>query len=309
MRKFILVDIDGTVADCQHRIHFIENHPKDHQRFYDELKNDAPIQHIIDLVNSLYENELYDIIFCTGRPETHRFETALWFLQNHVHYDLLYMRKEGDYRQDYIVKKEILEEIRAKHGEPSFVLDDRQSVVDMWRKNGVPCLQVAAGDFDKPKYNPGKLILLVGPSGAGKSSFAHRMGYTDDQIVSSDAIRQTLCGDFQDQSKNEQVFNALQSIVKTRIESGLLTIVDATNIRNADRKAFLKIVPSNTKIEYFVIDRPLEEKLKTGGRRLEVKIKGSGLIERHDQIFRSNLKDILAGDDDPRVIVKDYRKT
>lgn len=158
------------------------------------------------------------------------------------------------------------------------------------------------------QYNPGKLILLVGPSGAGKSTYAITHGYTEDQVVSSDAIRQTLCGDFQDQSKNLQVFTAMHRIVKARIESGLLTVVDATNLKNADRKVFLNIVPDNTEIEYHVINRPLEEKLKTGGWRLKVENKGVGLIERHEQLFNSNLKDILAGDNDPRVIVIDTRE-
>lgn len=307
-KKIVILDLDGTVADCNHRLHFIEGHNRDYQAFYDGIPDDKSIDHIIDLVRALYQSGEYSILAVTGRPITHLRETQIWLDQNFVPYDAIFMRPEGDFRKDFVVKKEILEEIRKNFGEPAFALDDRSSVVKMWRENGVPCLQVAPGDFDKPKYQPGNLILLVGPSGAGKSTHARMFGYTDDQIVSSDAIRQTLCGDFRDQSKNEQVFAALHSIVKTRIEMGLRTVVDATNIRSADRKAFLNIVPLNTEIHYHVINRPLSEKLKTGGWRLEAENKGINLIEKHEQVFQSNIKVILAGDGDPRVKIRDYRK-
>lgn len=243
----------------------------------------------------------------TGRPITRQRETQIWLQQHFLPYHSLYMRQKGDFRKDYIVKKEILETIRKEFGEPYFALDDRSSVVAMWRENGVPCLQVAPGDFDKLKYKPGKLILLVGPSGAGKSTHAVKMGYTEDQIVSTDAIRQTLCGDFQDQSKNAQVFFALHNIVKARINSGLLTVVDATNLRAADRLSLRSLAPTNADIEYHVIDRPLEKKMETGNWRLKILNKGVCLVERHDQIFKSNLKYILDGDGDKRVTVKDYR--
>lgn len=309
-KKIVILDLDGTVADCSHRLHFIEGYNRDYQAFYDGIPDDEPIKHVIDLVRALHQSGEYLILSVTGRPITHLRETQVWLTKEFIPFDALFMRPEGDFRKDYVVKKEILDMIREQFGEPAFALDDRSSVVKMWRDNGVPCLQVAPVDFDdKPKYKPGHLILLVGPSGAGKSTHAQMLGYTDDQIVSSDAIRQTLVGDFRDQSKNEQVFVALRAIVKTRIENGLRTVVDATNLRNADRRAFLEIAPANAEIHYHVINRPIKDKLATGGWRLEVENKGKGLIERHDQIFQSNLKEILNGDGDPRVIVKDYRKS
>lgn len=165
----------------------------------------------------------------------------------------------------------------------------------------------------KYPYPPGKLTILVGPSGAGKSThvktYAFQDGidirsWRDSEIISTDAIRVELCGNWEDQSKNQQVFFALHHLVKARVESGLNAVVDATNLRNADRRALRDLVSADTQIEYHIINRPLEEKLKTGGWRLKV----DGLIERHDQIFNSNLKDILSGDGDSRVKVLDFRK-
>jgi hypothetical protein len=57
------------------------------------------------------------------------------------------MRKSGDYRKDYEVKKEIYETYIKDKFNVLCVLDDRQSVVDMWRSLGLTCLQVNYGDF------------------------------------------------------------------------------------------------------------------------------------------------------------------
>ena len=57
------------------------------------------------------------------------------------------MRKTGDNRKDCVVKREIFDaEIKDKYY-IKFILDDRNQVVDMWRKMGLTCLQVADGDF------------------------------------------------------------------------------------------------------------------------------------------------------------------
>lgn len=53
----------------------------------------------------------------------------------------------GDRRSDVQVKRELLAEIRKDGYEPIVVLDDRSSVVEMWREEKLTCLQVAKGDF------------------------------------------------------------------------------------------------------------------------------------------------------------------
>lgn len=157
----------------------------------------------------------------------------------------------------------------------------------------------------------GKLILLVGPSGAGKSTYAEELkvlnGNWPDMVVSTDCIRHQLCGDFRDQSKNYHVFDYVHKLIRLRNEHGLDTIVDATNLKTKDRNTIRSLVMHNTKIEYHVIDRPLEDKLRDGGWRLEVDINGKNLVEVHHQTFQSNLKEILEGDSDSRVTVFDMR--
>ncbi len=54
--------------------------------------------------------------------------------------------RQGDMRPDWIVKKQLLWEIR-KEFDPLIAIDDRNSVVKMWREEGIQCLQAAEGDF------------------------------------------------------------------------------------------------------------------------------------------------------------------
>jgi hypothetical protein len=56
-------------------------------------------------------------------------------------------RKSGDNRKDSVVKEEIFNEHIKPNFIVEFVLDDRNQVVEMWRKLGLTCLQVADGNF------------------------------------------------------------------------------------------------------------------------------------------------------------------
>jgi predicted kinase len=226
------------------------------------------------------------------------------------------MRGEGDYRPDTTIKKEMLTDIRAQGYDVRLVVDDRPSVVEMWKAEGLTVLAHDSGEWEGEKaWEPGALHMMVGPAGAGKSwyvesYFFFRTNYTRPRsaLISSDALRIEITGDMADQSANTQVFSALHAQVKARVESGLTTIVDATNIRARDRRAVRDLCPAETPIFYHIIDRPLDEKHRDAGWRAEVEINGVKLIDKHHQSFRDGLKAILAGDDDPRVTVYDHRR-
>ena len=144
-----IFDIDGTLADNSHRTHHLLKSPKDWDAYHEGVERDAPYKHICNLANILrHSNDNVAVIFCTGRHDGQKKETEKWLLDHVVDYiDELYMRNKGDHRPDYIVKKELLDQIRADGFKPIMAFDDRNSVVKMWRENGVPCAQVAEGDF------------------------------------------------------------------------------------------------------------------------------------------------------------------
>lgn len=308
----IICDIDGTLADIAHRLPHIKNGNKNWKAFNEGVHLDGPVPAIIELVHELYHND-NGMLLVSGRGEEVRKPTTAWLEQHQIPYDRLYMRPAGDYRKDTEIKREILDQIHKDYpGEPiRFVIDDRTSVVKMWREAGLTCLQCAEWNEDDAMALPvskGFLTLMVGPSGAGKSTWLdkHIPTHSKAAIISSDALRAELCeGNFQDQSRNVQVFAALHALAKGRIENGLPAVIDATNIRRADRLSLIKHTHAD-KVRYIVIDRPLEQKYETAGWRCSKKL-GFDLIAKHHSTFHSQLKDILNGDGLPFVEVIDLR--
>ena len=145
MTKVIVCDIDGTVANIEHRRQYVATKPKNWKAFNAGMAQDtvyADIQWMVTNL-SMYSN----LVFCSGRGEEQRAVTEQWLADNKFTYEGLYMRAKGDYRQDSIVKVELLKQIREKHGEPFLWIDDRQQVVDAIRAEGVRVVQVAPGDF------------------------------------------------------------------------------------------------------------------------------------------------------------------
>ena len=149
-KDLIVCDLDGTLCDIEHRTHWVQvpsGVRKNWDAFFSEVPNDTPNQVVLDLLY-IMDDCGYTIIFCSGRPERCRADTVEWLEKHYFiegHYKL-YMRKDGDFRRDDIVKEEILNEHIDKE-RVQFVLDDRNQVVDMWRRNGLTCFQVAEGNF------------------------------------------------------------------------------------------------------------------------------------------------------------------
>lgn len=78
------------------------------------------------------------------------------------------------------------------------------------------------------------LVVLVGVSGSGKSTFAARH-FGPFETVSSDVCRGLVSNDPNDQAATSAAFDVLQRIVGHRLDAGLLTVVDATNVQRAAR--------------------------------------------------------------------------
>jgi phosphoglycolate phosphatase-like HAD superfamily hydrolase len=141
----IVFDLDGTLADLTHRLHLIKQTPKDWKEFFQQSINDTPIFHMIELNQALYlQNHTIEV--WSGRSEIVRVSTMTWLENNNVKYNQLRMRSKNDFRADDLVKEEWLHSL-PKHEWPDLVFDDRDRIVQMWRRNGIKCCQVAPGDF------------------------------------------------------------------------------------------------------------------------------------------------------------------
>lgn len=145
--KCFLFDLDGTLCSVEHRRKYVQGEYKDWKAFNSACVLDKPVRHV-QIIHDLISFYSYKIIYCSGRTDEYRKETLEWLeLHLGVSDPDLRMRKAGDHRPDNVVKKEILDTIRKNGYDPIAAFDDRDQVVAMWRENGVPCFQVAPGDF------------------------------------------------------------------------------------------------------------------------------------------------------------------
>jgi phosphoglycolate phosphatase-like HAD superfamily hydrolase len=129
--EIVIFDIDGTLADVSERLHHVKKKPKNWNAFFQGMAQDNAIHSMVRL--------------CSGRNEEHRPQTVQWLTQQGVKYHELILRRDGDMRSDTVVKREMLAGIdRSK---VLFVVEDRSRVVEMWRSEGLVCLQCAPGEF------------------------------------------------------------------------------------------------------------------------------------------------------------------
>jgi hypothetical protein len=147
MKPCWIFDIDGTLADLRHRLPHIQKSPKDWDGFFSAVDGDAPIPHVIAVCCTLGLGT--PIVLSSGRPERTREATIKWLVRHKVWLVVhaMYMRADGDHRPDFQVKRELLARMRNDGWSPIMAFDDRDQVVRMWRSEGVPCAQVAEGDF------------------------------------------------------------------------------------------------------------------------------------------------------------------
>lgn len=145
--RVYLFDIDGTLADLTHRLHHIQQETKDWDSFFDGCHLDAPIPHIVELCRTLRRKT--EVVYVSGRSSRCRYATINWLMGQDLFgaNTKLYMREEGDHRPDHEVKLDLLARIVADGFQPIMAFDDRNQVVEMWRAAGIPCAQVAPGDF------------------------------------------------------------------------------------------------------------------------------------------------------------------
>lgn len=143
MPNIVLVDLDGTLANAEHRHHHIRKTPRDWDSFYAEQEADTPHDEVVAMVNCFSAN--YLVVILTGRREETREQTEKWLAEQEIVYNMLIMRPVGNRDQDDKWKLEIGS--LFGHANIAFVLEDRSRIVEAWRKAGVRCIQVADGNF------------------------------------------------------------------------------------------------------------------------------------------------------------------
>ena len=142
--EIVIFDIDGTLADVSWRRHHLHKKPKDWESFHKGIPQDKAIPSMVRLCNILHASGI-NILLCSGRSEQYRPETVEWLAQQGVNYHELILRRDNDKRSDVIIKREMLAGL--DRASILFVVEDRSGVVEMWRSEGLVCLQCAPGEL------------------------------------------------------------------------------------------------------------------------------------------------------------------
>ena len=145
----VIFDLDGTLAlvDKRREIAKKPNGKINFDIFYDPqyIELDEPNSFVIELAK-MYKRDGYEIVIVSGRSDRTKEATDRWLEKYGVLYDRMIMRKRKNFTPDNELKERWLE----KYLDPDnihVVVDDRQRVVDMWRRNGLDVFQVANGNF------------------------------------------------------------------------------------------------------------------------------------------------------------------
>ena len=129
-KNIVICDIDGTVANNDHRQHLLQGF-KTWDKFFAHLSEDLPISEVIEFVINLH-NEGRDIVFVTGRPARYEEATRKW-LGKYFDFEIkLIMRQDKDKRNKVEVKKEIFLE-NFKTEDIFLVIDNDRDLIKMWQ--------------------------------------------------------------------------------------------------------------------------------------------------------------------------------
>lgn len=147
-KGFVICDIDGTISDTKHRLHYVKDvEKKDWKGFFSEMSEDSLREDTFIKIRD-FCTEGYEIIFVTARPEDYRKETEEWLqkhLECHIDWTAIIMRNSGDRRPDTEVKQQIYNTYFKNKYDVHTVIDDRPSVIRMWRENGLEVIDVGEG--------------------------------------------------------------------------------------------------------------------------------------------------------------------
>ena len=133
------------------------------------------------------------------------------------------------------------------------------------------------------------LVALIGASGSGKSSFA-KVHFKPTEVLSSDYFRGLVSDDETDQNATSAAFESLFFIANKRLDSGRLTVIDATNVQEKARKKIIELARSqNVLAAAIVLDMP--EKLCTErNRQRSDRNFGPHVVRNHIRELKNSLR-------------------
>lgn len=131
------------------------------------------------------------------------------------------------------------------------------------------------------------VVALVGASGSGKSTFAKQY-FKETEILSSDFFRGMISDDENNQKVSSAAFDSLYYIANKRLDLGLLTVIDATNVQKDARAQVVRLAKAqNCQPIAIVLDIPEKVCIERNQMRMDRKINDRVIKRQSDEARRS----------------------
>lgn len=141
MKPCIIVDVDGTLANCDWRTHHYEGMENPDWDLIASLgRFDMVYPYIMQIVQS-FKSEGIAVVLLTARHEKARPETMEFIKRWGIPFDELMMRADDDVRPDAEMKADHVERMMINGFHPLFALEDNPNVVKMLLMHNIPVLQ------------------------------------------------------------------------------------------------------------------------------------------------------------------------
>lgn len=142
----VIFDMDGTLVDIDSVLHHVQSDDPDFHAFHSASINCPPHIEVIALVEKAMADG-HAILVVTAREEKWRAISSFWLAMNSVHSDALFMRSNGDYRNDFEIKYEIYQSL-AQLWNVVHAVDDNPVVLKLWEKLNIPTTKIGTWELD-----------------------------------------------------------------------------------------------------------------------------------------------------------------
>ena len=149
LKDTAVFDIDGTIANNEHRVHFLqkpEGEKLDWDGFFAAQDKDTLHYGVVQVLDALYTAGT-EIILLTGRGKEYEEVTRKWLADNGILFDRLIMRPAGDRTNDDVLKPRQLDDAGLTPERVITIFEDRARIVRSLRKLGYHVCHVAEGEF------------------------------------------------------------------------------------------------------------------------------------------------------------------
>jgi len=136
----VIVDMDGTLCDVSSVVH-LQAEPDGFNAFHEACAQCPPQAGVVDWCIDQYGRG-HALLIVTGRDAYSRELTSQWLTQHlPVPIDGLHMRKDGDFRSNTAIKREIHSDLSERY-DIRAAIDDDPEIVALWRDIGIPVFMV-----------------------------------------------------------------------------------------------------------------------------------------------------------------------